>query len=198
MKKTTILLVAATAIMALTTACNKSKEETKAPAAKTTATALQDGMKVAYVDLDTLQNHYKFFTETKEALEAKSKGYEESISRLSRELENAAASFQQNLQNGKYTSEDQARKEQEKLVNKQNNVQRKQMEYAEALQKEQDAFNKALHDSINNFIADCNKTHNYTMILSKAGDNILYADPALDITQDVLAGLNKRYKSKKK
>lgn len=198
MKKTTLILMAAAAMLALTTACNKSKEETKATTAQATTTSQQSGMKVAYVDLDTLQNHYKFFTETKEALEAKSKGYEESISRLSRELENAAASFQQNLQNGKYTSEDQARKEQEKLVTKQNNIQRKQMEYAESLQNEQDAFNKALHDSINNFIADYNKTHNYTMILSKAGDNILYADPALDITKDVLAGLNKRYKSKKK
>lgn len=198
MKKTTLSLVAAAAMLALTTACNKSKEGTKATTAQATTTSQQSGMKVAYVDLDTLQNHYKFFTETKEALEAKSKGYEESISRLSRELENAAASFQQNLQNGKYTSEEQARKEQEKLVNKQNNIQRKQMEYAESLQNEQDAFNKALHDSINNFIADYNKTHKYTMILSKAGDNILYADPALDITQDVLAGLNKRYKSKKK
>ena len=198
MKKTTFLLVAAAAMMTLTTACNKSKEESKTTTVKTTAAAQQSGMKVAYVDLDTLQNHYKFFTETKEALEAKSKGYEESISRLSRELESAAASFQQNLQNGKYTSEEQARKEQEKLVNKQNNIQRKQMEYAESLQNEQDAFNKALHDSINNFIADYNKTHKYTMILSKAGDNILYADPALDITQDVLAGLNKRYKGKKK
>ena len=198
MKKTTFLLVAAAAMMTLTTACNKSKEESKTTTVKTAATAQQSGMKVAYVDLDTLQTHYKFFTETKEALEAKSKGYEESISRLSRELESAAAAFQQNLQNGKYTSEEQARKEQEKLVNKQNNIQRKQMEYAESLQNEQDTFNKALHDSINNFIADYNKTHNYTMILSKAGDNILYADPALDITQDVLAGLNKRYKSKKK
>ena len=32
------------------------------------------------------------------------------------------------------------------------------------------------------------------MILSKAGDNILMADKKLDITQDVINGLNKRYK----
>ena len=33
------------------------------------------------------------------------------------------------------------------------------------------------------------------MILSKAGDNILLADKKYDITQDVINGLNKRYKS---
>ena len=33
------------------------------------------------------------------------------------------------------------------------------------------------------------------MILSKAGDNILLASKRFDITQDVINGLNKRYKS---
>ena len=33
------------------------------------------------------------------------------------------------------------------------------------------------------------------MILAKSGDNILYADKALDVTAEVIAGLNKAYKS---
>ena len=33
-----------------------------------------------------------------------------------------------------------------------------------------------------------------SMILSKAGDNLLYADKAFDITNEVVAGLNKAYK----
>ena len=34
------------------------------------------------------------------------------------------------------------------------------------------------------------------MIFSKMGDNILYATPAMNITDEVVAGLNKRYKKK--
>ena len=34
----------------------------------------------------------------------------------------------------------------------------------------------------------------YDIILSKAGDNILFADKKYDITQDIINGLNKRYK----
>ena len=34
------------------------------------------------------------------------------------------------------------------------------------------------------------------MILTKQGDNILLADPAFDITDEVIAGLNKAYKPK--
>ena len=39
-----------------------------------------------------------------------------------------------------------------------------------------------------------NKDKQYDIILSKAGDNILFADKKYDITQDIINGLNKRYK----
>ena len=34
----------------------------------------------------------------------------------------------------------------------------------------------------------------FSIILSKSGDNLLYADKAFDITSEVIAGLNKAYK----
>ena len=56
-------------------------------------------------------------------------------------------------------------------------------------------------DSINAYIRDYNKEHGYNIILSRIGDNILYIDYAMNITQDVIDGLNARhekYKEKKK
>ena len=61
-------------------------------------------------------------------------------------------------------------------------------------QTETDKYNKALRDSIQHFLASYNKDKKYSLILSKAGDNLLYADKAYDITKDVVAGLNKAYK----
>jgi outer membrane protein len=55
-------------------------------------------------------------------------------------------------------------------------------------------FNEALRDSLQNFLKAYNKDKKYDIILSKAGDNILFADKKYDITQDVINGLNKRYK----
>ena len=55
-------------------------------------------------------------------------------------------------------------------------------------------FNEALRDSLNNFLKAYNKDKKYDIILSKAGDNILFADKKYDITQDIINGLNKRYK----
>ena len=42
---------------------------------------------------------------------------------------------------------------------------------------------------------DADLDKKYSLILSKAGDNILYADKAYDITNEVISGLNKAYKS---
>ena len=43
-----------------------------------------------------------------------------------------------------------------------------------------------------------NKDKKYAMVLAKSGDNILYADGAYNITNDVIKGLNKAYKGMKK
>ena len=61
-------------------------------------------------------------------------------------------------------------------------------------QVETEKYNKALRDSIQHFLAEYNKDKKYALILSKAGDNILYANESYNITKDVIAGLNKAYK----
>lgn len=192
MKRIHIPALALVMLLALTASCKKNdaKETPATPAAVTNKGG------IAFVNLDTLEAHYQYFIDTKAALEAKSSRYEKELMGLSNDLERSAADFQQKLQNGSFTSEQQARSAQNALVSKQNNLQNKQAKYAEELQNEQDKFNKALHDSLTNYINAYNKTHKYTMILSKVGDNILYADPATDITAEVLAGLNNRYKKK--
>ncbi len=52
---------------------------------------------------------------------------------------------------------------------------------------------KALMDSINNFIIEFNKERKYDAILFR--DAGLYFNPALDITAEVVEGLNARYKA---
>ena len=61
-------------------------------------------------------------------------------------------------------------------------------------QEETDKYNKALHDSIANYLARYNKDKKYSIIFSKSGDNLLYCDKAYDITKEIIAGLNKAYK----
>ena len=61
-------------------------------------------------------------------------------------------------------------------------------------QSELEKYNNALSDSIKNFVARYNKDKKYSLIITKQGENLLYAAPALDITSEIVAGLNKAYK----
>ena len=89
-----------------------------------------------------------------------------------------------------------ARQQWTEIEQQQQELQALQEELAVQFDQEQQKYNKEMRDSIQSFLREYNKSKGYSIILSKAGDNILYADPAMDITEDVVAGLNKRYKKK--
>ena len=112
-------------------------------------------------------------------------------------LQNSAINFQQKVQSGAITSQEQAQKIQASLQKQQMELENLQDKYSAQFEKERQKYNEEMKDSIENFLKDYNKDHKYAMILSKVENNILYADKSLDITEDVLNGLNKRYKSSK-
>ena len=51
-----------------------------------------------------------------------------------------------------------------------------------------------VHDTIVSFISRFNKMKNYTFIFERSyGGTLLYADPSLEITDEILKGLNGEY-----
>ena len=109
-------------------------------------------------------------------------------------MQAAVNNFQQKLQNNGFQSREQAQSVQNAIERQQRDLQELQARLENELASETQKFNEALRDSLNNFLASYNKDKKYDLILSKAGDNILFADRKYDITQDIVNGLNKRYK----
>ena len=110
------------------------------------------------------------------------------------QLQAAVNNFQQKLQNNGFQSREQAAGVQSAIERQQRDLQELQARLENELANETQKFNMALRDSLNNFLNSYNKDKKYDMILSKSGDNILFANKKFDITQDVINGLNKRYK----
>ena len=174
------------------TACNNQNQKVdEAPAATKTTT---ESVKIAYVEVDSIMTQYKFCKEYSAILEKKSQNIQNTVNAKGRALQNAAAKFQQDIQSNKYTQQ-QAEAVQAGLRKQDADLQALQQRLGSEFQAETDKFNKALRDSIQHYLAAYNKDKKYSLILSKAGDNILYADKACDITNEVIAGLNKAYKS---
>lgn len=181
----------ALASIALTACNNQTSKVDEAPAATKTTT---EGVKIAYVEVDSIMTQYKFCKEYSAILEKKSQNIQNTVNAKGRALQNAAAKFQQDIQSNKYTQQ-QAEAVQAGLRKQDADLQALQQRLGSEFQAETEKFNKALRDSIQHYLSAYNKDKKYALILSKAGDNILYADKAYDITNEVIAGLNKAYKS---
>lgn len=156
----------------------------------------QPAQAIAYVEIDSLMTQYQFCKDYTLTLTKRSESYKGTLNAKMRALQKAGNDFQQKLQSGGYTSEEQAMKAKTALEKQQNELQQLEAQLAQKFEEEQTRYNNALRDSLQSFLADYNKNRKFSMIISKAGDNILYADKTLDITQDVIKGLNKRYKKK--
>jgi outer membrane protein len=174
------------------TSCNKSNPQVDEKSE--TAKAGSTNIKIAYVEVDSIMSQYKFCKEYSLILQKKSQNIQNTVAQKGQALQAAAANFQQKVQQNAYTRE-QAEAIQGGLQKQNADLQALQQRLGNEFQAETDKFNTALRDSIKHFLAIYNKDKKYSIILSKAGDNLLYADKSYDITNEVIAGLNKAYKS---
>lgn len=194
MKKTNIIgafAVAAFAVVAMAS-CDKSKSQNDDQAASSQVAPTET--KIAFVEVDSIMTQYKFCKEYSLILQKKGQNIQNTLAQKQQQLEAAAANFQQKIQQNAYTRE-QAQGIQAQLQRQNADLQALNQRLSGEFQNETEKYNNALRDSIKHFLASYNKDKKYSLILSKAGDNILYADKAHDITNDVIAGLNKAYKS---
>lgn len=178
------------------TSCNP-QEKKAATTDKTNQTeASSNAGKTVYVDFDSLEAKFNFWTEKKVAFEKKQAGMEAEIERLGNSLQNEAASFQKKAQAGTL-SQSEGEAAQKKLGQMQQNFEDKRQSMSAQLLKEQQEFNEDLQNKLEAFLVKFNKDKGYAFILtySKNGGPILFADPSLDITEDVVNGLNEEIKT---
>ena len=189
-------IFSALTIAAMMVSCNNAGPKMdEQPAAAGNSTS---GVKIAYVEVDSLMTQYDFAKDYSVTLQKKSNNARNTLTQKGNALQAAVNNFQQKIQNNGFQSREQAAGVQAALERQQRDLQELQVRLEGELASETAKFNEALRDSLQNFLKDYNKDKNYDLILSKAGDNILLAGKKFDITQDVINGLNKRYKPGKK
>lgn len=191
MKKNFFRAFALLTLVGLTSACNNSAPKMDEEPEAAVATS-GDGMRIAYIEIDTLTAQYEFAKEKSLELEKKGTNARNTIQTKTAQLEKNAQAFQQKLQSNGFTSREQAEAAQANLQREQQNIMALQQRLENELASEQQKFLQAFQDSLDNFLADYNKDKKYDMIVNKAA--VLYADKRFDITTDVVNGMNRRYK----
>ena len=184
-------LVGATVFFA---ACgSKNEEETTVETAQPVETT---GLKIAYVELDTLMSQYQLYKDYSEVLTRKGNNIQKTLAQKQRALESHAASVQKKYESNEFTTRDELERAQASIEKEQRDL----AELADRLQNEfameQARINEEARDSIQSFLKKYNKTKKYDYVMVKAVDNLLIANPKYNITNDIVKGLNKRYKVK--
>ena len=183
--KSLMLMLAVAAV-----SCSSGKEEA-APAAATSNKASPAAVKIRYIDADSIAAHYNLAKDFKEAQLRQINKIDNAQRTRTSELQKLGNQIQQKINNNGYLSQESFQSDQETFNKKQAEAQN----YLASLQREaeQEMIQQQIQltDSIEAFIKDYNRKKGYDAILYKAAG--VYFNPALDITNEVIDGLNKRY-----
>jgi outer membrane protein len=150
---------------------------------------------IAYVEYDSLLSQYKLAQDVQKELVRKEMSINNTMESERKKLQEEAAEFERNMQNGIYITEERAKIEYEKILKKEQEAMKRGQKLVEDLEKKRAEKLTALSNAINNYIKEYNSTKGYDFILTRIGGNMLYANEALDITKDIVDGLNALYEN---
>lgn len=186
------------AAVATLAACNQqannqsNNTNTSAPASSD-STDKQE--KIVYVNSDTLAEKYQYFVDVRNKLEAK-------VTKARNDLQAKGQAYQRELaeynQKAATMSASERQAAEERLIRHQNDLgQMDQKASTSIAEEEQTEFTK-VYTTITDYLKRHSEENGYRLVLtySKTNPAVLYADPVMDITNQVIGALNEEYKKK--
>lgn len=154
-----------------------------------------DDLSIAYVNTDSVLNKYELFKKLSKDLEDKQKKAEQS-------LKSRAEGFQREMQDYQRSAGNltinQAKALEENLRQKQQNLYMYEQSLTQELMQENNAMNEQLNQKLSEFLKKYGSEHNLELVLAYTNrGEVLFANDNLDITNNVVEGLNSEYNAEK-
>jgi len=164
--------------------------QTQPAAAPATATTSQT---IVFVNSDSLVNNYDYYKAVRVKLQDLSKSAQNEIAAKGQAFQKEVAAYQKTASS--LTPMQKAATE-KRLAKKQQDLEALNQNTSAQLQEESANQNSKLYDRIAAYLRTYTKTKGYKIVLtySKANPSMLYGDESLDVTKEVVAGLNDEYK----
>ena len=192
--KKTLIVCGAAALLVLAASCNQN--QTTAPAAVAAADSTAVAGSIVFFNMDQVMEGYDMANDLNSVFETKTSGIQAEIDRRGKKLEKDATDFQNKVDKGLLTTsvaQAQYQKLQQQQQEYQEYVVRKQQEMAE----EQQVMMNQIANAIAEYVVEFNAEHQYALILTTAGGilstPVVAGAAKLDITDELLAGLNAAY-----
>ena len=181
-------------VAALSFASCDNKTATPAAEGEAAATETVTGGDIAYVRVEYVLAESEIYKTEGVALQEKTQKAQNSWAQKEQNLQYEATHLQEKYQKGLITTAD-AQKQQESIERKITNYQTSAQKEAESLDEENYVFSNRTQDLILRAIQSINAEKKYKMIVNSTA--LLDADPALDISDAVLAKVNEFYATEK-
>lgn len=188
------------ALALVITSCNQkaSTEATATSDSSTVSTTILDkkAEKIVFVNSDSLSEKFVYFKDIRDRLEAKAKKAQNDLQSKGQAFQREVAEAEQKLATMS-ASERQA--VEERLARKQQELAQLNQNASASLAQDENTEVTAVYNTISEYLKKHSEEKGYQFVLtySKTNPSVIYADPKLDITKEVVEGLNKEYASKK-
>lgn len=152
--------------------------------------------KIGYINVDSLQMKYKLYDELKAQLEKKEKSYDAQLTAKSKEFQKKIEDFRKKAPN---MTQFEGELKQKELAEEEEKLYQMRDDYAQRFEKEMIELNTQLYKSIKDYIKQHNELTKYDIIIgeSQTRNFVLDFNKNIDITSDVVDGLNKKYNENK-
>ena len=169
-------------------------KKNNASAVSSAKAAPAGSFRIAYFESDSIQNHFDYFKEIRNGLQAKDKVN----SRQLNELKTAFTNRYQELQRAAQSlSQAELANRQQELEQMQRTYQGKEQMMSQEMQDESFKKLQDVKKKIEDYLKEYNKDKGYAFIFSSAPEFMYLKDSTYNITNDVVNGLNKLYPVKK-
>lgn len=149
---------------------------------------------IAYVELDSLNENITYIKDKRKELEAEQKSIEADWENGYKSLEAQKNNF---LKKGASITQEEAQNFQGQLLQQQQKIDEKKQLLSQKLSEKSFNFMDAIQKKLKKFLSDYNKEKKYMYILTTGTglDYMVYKDASLNITDDVIRGMNIEMKS---
>jgi len=194
MKKAFIALsILAVSAGLLMTGCQGAAQNAEAGQAAD-STAVAGG--IVYFSIDRVISGYDMANDLSAVVETKVSGIQAEIERRGNKLQKDINDFNSKMERGLLTRSV-AEVQQQRLQKQQNDYQQYVIAKQQEMAEEQQVLQNQILNAISEYVKTYNEEKGYAMILASSGDilsaPVVTGDPALDITEELLSGLNAEY-----
>lgn len=188
-----LVLLVAVGILFYLHFAGKKGTETRPASSTQKNTAAHGDCRIAYFDMDSINNSFVLIKDVKAELSREEEKINSTLTNLQKSYNDRITHYQGQSQSMSQVESEKANRD---ILQLQDRIRSTKQEME---QKYQDLYMRKMQDvkaKVEEYLKEYNKDKGYAYILAYEPGFIFYRDSALNITSDIITGLNEKYKKK--